>query len=113
MAHLAMLNASMSSLSLTRSCRRPGFGVSNGTLSHTCMRKKDTYHVEVSNEMLMILQNGRRRAGAVPACIARTIMHLDSIQPNSVFCADRSPWRRQSQQTAPCVASGGPSWRPT
>lgn len=51
MAHLAMLNASMSSLSLSRSCRRPGFGVSNGTLSHTCMRTRDTYHVEASAAM--------------------------------------------------------------
>lgn len=61
MAHLAMLNASMGSMSLTRSCRRPGFGVSNGTLSHTCMRTKDTYHVEVINDHVL------EEAGLAPA----------------------------------------------
>lgn len=63
-----MLNASMGSLSLTRSCRRPGFGVSNGTLSHTCMRTKDTFHVEVRVGTITGMSDSAAPAASAPLC---------------------------------------------
>ncbi len=53
MASLAMITGHMGSLTLGRSCRPAQMGRSNGTVLHTCMGQKGSYHVEVHAESLL------------------------------------------------------------
>jgi hypothetical protein len=47
MAQIASMTGAMGHLSLYRSCRPVRMGPSNGSISRTCMRASDSYHVEV------------------------------------------------------------------
>lgn len=47
MAQIASMTGAMGHLSLYRSCRPVRMGPSNGSISRTCMRASDSYHVEI------------------------------------------------------------------
>lgn len=134
MAHSALLVGQMGTLSLGRSCRPTRMGTSNGSTSRTCMKARDSFHVEVNHfstaaasglsalsdrslDSVLLNYLGYQPALRVTVFAASRLSPAElafiwiEISPRSFFI--RSSLERRSLGTARCADSDAPSWAAT